>query len=70
MNKEKPVVDWLFQQLWNTPKDKLNWNALLIQARKKFEKQITDACYEGMQSGFDANYGRAEMYYKEKYENL
>ena len=28
-------VDWLFQQLWDTPKDKLNWHALLEQAKEK-----------------------------------
>jgi len=28
-------VDWLFQQLWDTPKDKLNWYALLEQAKQK-----------------------------------
>ena len=28
-------VDWLFQKLWDTPKDKLNWYALLEQAKQK-----------------------------------
>lgn len=70
MNKEEPATDWLFNQLWEIPKDRLEWNKLREQAKIKFQKQVTNACYEGMQSGFDANYGRAEMYYKEKYENL
>ena len=27
------ALDWMFEQLWNTPKDKFEWNAILNKAR-------------------------------------
>ena len=27
------ALDWMFQELWNTPKDKFEWNAILNKAR-------------------------------------
>ena len=27
------ALDWMFEQLWNTPKDKWEWNAILKKAR-------------------------------------
>ena len=32
-------VDWLFQQLWETPKDKLTWHLILEQAKQMENKQ-------------------------------
>ena len=32
-------VDWLFQQLWETPKDKLTWHSILEQAKQMENKQ-------------------------------
>jgi hypothetical protein len=26
------ALDWMFQELWNTPKDKWEWNAILKKA--------------------------------------
>jgi len=26
------ALDWMFEQLWNTPKDKFEWNAILKKA--------------------------------------
>ena len=26
------ALDWLFEELWNTPKDKFEWNAILKKA--------------------------------------
>lgn len=37
MEDETPLT-WLFQKLWDTPKDKLTWYALLAQAQE-MEKQ-------------------------------
>ena len=31
-------VDWLFQQLWETPKDKLTWHSILEQAKQMENK--------------------------------
>jgi hypothetical protein len=27
------ALDWMFEELWNTPKDKWEWNAILKKAR-------------------------------------
>lgn len=35
-------VEWLFLKLWNTPKDKLNWNAILQQAKEMHNEEIED----------------------------
>ena len=29
------ALEWMFEQLWNTPKDKWEWNAILKQAKNK-----------------------------------
>ena len=33
-NKKVKVIDWMFAQLWNTPKDKWEWNAILNKAKE------------------------------------
>ncbi len=43
-------IDYLFQQLWDRPKDKLTWYAILKEAKEKHEQEIIDA----RQSGIDA----------------
>ena len=32
-------VDWLFKQLWETPKDKLTWHSILEKAKQMENKQ-------------------------------
>ena len=32
-------VEWLFQQLWETPKDKLTWHSILEKAKQMENKQ-------------------------------
>jgi hypothetical protein len=77
MSKEQTAVEFLIKEfseilgpLETKPMQDLLMMDAMNKAKIKFQRQITDACFDGMQSGFDANYGRAEMYYKEKYENL
>ena len=63
-------VDWLFQQLWETPKDKLTWNTILSKAKEMEKEQMMDAfveCWkanvpEGVECKLDA-----EQYYNETY---
>jgi hypothetical protein len=43
-----PATQWLFDQLWDTPKDKFTWYALLKKANKMHENQIMDAYIERM----------------------
>jgi len=52
-NKTKQTgLDWLFDELWNTSKDKFTWNYIKAQAKIIEENQIKDyvifiaECYE------------------------
>lgn len=60
-DKKQTSTEWLFEKLWETPKDKLTWNALLEQAKEMEKQQIIEAC----------NYGDfeelGEQYYKQTY---
>ena len=77
MGNRQSAVDWLFQELWETPKDKLNWYAILSKAKEMEKQQIMDAVNEGIKQGYtdyiDTEWGRdndynPEQYYNETYE--
>jgi hypothetical protein len=39
------ALDWMFEELWNTPKDKFEWNAILKKARNmqnEHNKQMSE----------------------------
>ena len=39
------ALDWMFEELWNTPKDKWEWNAILKKARNmqnEHNKQMSE----------------------------
>jgi len=36
------ALDWLFEELWNTPKDKFEWNAILNKAKEINKKQMSE----------------------------
>jgi hypothetical protein len=60
-------VDWLFQQLWETPKDKLTWHSILEQAKQMEKEQIIDAYDKGeFNQGCNED---AEQYYNENYKS-
>ena len=40
-------IDYLFHQLWDTPKDKLTWYAILKEAKKMYDQEIIDAYETG-----------------------
>lgn len=43
MENNKTAVDWLFHKLWEEPKDKFTWYAILKKAKEMEKKQIVDA---------------------------
>jgi hypothetical protein len=65
------AVDWMFDQLWETPKDKLAWFKILMESEEMYKEQMIefansfyDEC--GMQyGGLEKS---AEQYYKETYK--
>ena len=73
MSKKQTATEWLFEKLWETPKDKLNWNALLEEAKEIHEKQSIEDMNK-MQIVRHINYinevkfsFNPEQYYKETY---
>jgi hypothetical protein len=47
-NKMKQTAtQWLFEKLWNEPKDKLTWNAILEQAKEMEKNNIINAAARG-----------------------
>ena len=65
-------VDWLFEQLWETPKDKLTWNTILSKAKEMEKEQIMTAFTQGDIFGadfFDGVNITAENYYNETYKS-
>jgi hypothetical protein len=67
-NKMKQTsVEWLFEKLWETPKDKFTWYSILEQAKAMEKQQIIDAYDKGeFNQGCNED---AEQYYNEKYKS-
>ena len=39
---KQTAVEYLFEQLWETPKDKLTWNTILSKAKKMEKEQMIE----------------------------
>jgi hypothetical protein len=44
---KQTAVEYLFEKLWETPKDKLTWNAILEQAKEMEKNNIINAAARG-----------------------
>ena len=62
------AVEWLFEKLWEEPRDKFTWYSILRKAKEIEKGQIMKAVYDSMGTNLDPNMGRAEQYYRETYE--
>lgn len=64
---KQTAVDYLFEELWDRPKDKMVWYYILEKAKQIEKKQIEDAFTEGC---FTVRWDlkSSEQYYKENYE--
>jgi intein-encoded DNA endonuclease-like protein len=65
-NKSMTAVEWLFKQLWDEPKDKFTWYAILKQANEIDKHNIKEAFVIGKISS-KTNDLNSEKYYAEKY---
>ena len=63
----KTSTQWLFEKLWDEPKDKLTWYAILEQAKEMEKQQIIQAYYQNGWNDND-NEHNAEQYYNETYK--
>jgi hypothetical protein len=72
---KQTAVEYLFEQLWETPKDKLTWHSILEQAKAMEKEQIIDAHRHGFTEGtcFGATtiykFISAEQYYNETFKS-
>ena len=53
---KQTATEWLFKKLWDEPKDKLTWYAILKQAEEMHKEQIIDARVHGICEGIDIGY--------------
>ena len=61
MQKET-ATEWLFKYLWEEPKDKFTWNAILMKAKEMHKEQIENAYNVGNP------YKTAEQYYNQTFK--
>ena len=71
---KQTATEWLFEKLWDSPKDKLTWNALLKQAKEIHKQQAIEDMYKmqiiddvDLDGNVDFIFNNIEHYYKEKY---
>jgi len=72
MNTKTTAVEFLFDKLWEMPKDKFNWNAILEIAKQMEQYQIEEAFDEGEFQMYEFQINNqprinAEQYYIETY---
>jgi hypothetical protein len=65
--EKQTVTEWLFKQLWDEPKDKFTWNAILMKAKEMEKAQIIDAYIEASENPA-LILEDAERYYKETFK--
>jgi hypothetical protein len=67
---KQTATEFLFQKLWDSPKDKLTWNAILEQAIQMEKQHMKDATLDnvttnkGLRKIFENQF---EQYYSEIY---
>jgi hypothetical protein len=44
-------IEYLFKELWETSKDKLEWNSILEKAKEMHKKEIEQSFIDGRFSG-------------------
>jgi hypothetical protein len=69
MEDKQTAVQWLFKQLWEEPKNKLTWYAILTEAIAMEKEQIIDAhdaAYIAMNLAF-RGFDRSVEYYENTY---
>jgi hypothetical protein len=67
-NKMISSVEWLFQKLWDTSKDKLNWHSILKQAKEIEKEQKRKDFTDGYMHGNEPlNHNVIDKWYNETY---
>ena len=64
---KQTAVEWLFEKLWNTDKDKFTWYAILKQAKEMEKQQMRDASCAYVGGWEDDEF---EEYYNKTYKQV
>ena len=64
---ENTAIEWLFDKLWNEPKDKLTWHSILKKAKQREEKDHQQTYIAGGKAGAAAMNGRPNFLTFEEY---
>jgi hypothetical protein len=69
---EQTTAEWLFEKLWETPKDKFTWNLILELAKQMEKERIETAYNKGTVHGIDYPESTlpltGEQYYNDTFE--
>ena len=61
-------IEWLFNELWETSKDKLTWHSVLNKAKEMHNQEITTAFDEGQEHDLNLyRYKGSSKFYAEQY---
>jgi hypothetical protein len=66
--EKQTATEWLFDKLWDEPRDKFNWFVLLKQAEKMEKQQIIDAYQQGYNNAYFNNPLSKEQYYQDTFK--
>ena len=67
METKMTAIEWLFKQLWEEPKDKMVWFAILEKAKEMEKEQIVLA-NEDCSTNELGEFISGEQYYNETYK--
>jgi len=64
---KQTAIDWMFDQLWETPKDKLAWFKILKEAKEMEKDQMINSYLAGK---WDEKFTdrKSEEFYEQTYE--
>jgi hypothetical protein len=64
---KQTATDWMFDQLWETPKDKLAWFKILMEAKEMEKDQMINSYLAGK---WDEKFTdrKSEEFYEQTYE--
>jgi hypothetical protein len=68
-NNKQTSVEQLFHKLWDTPKDKFTWYAMLKEHMKIHKEEIEDAYWDSYKEGQYSGDKTADEYYNQTYRD-
>jgi hypothetical protein len=67
--EKQTAVEYLFEQLWDAPKDKFVWQSILSKAKEMEKEQIIKSNRDGVDMVVNnENFLTGEQYYNEAYK--